>query len=640
MAQLVQVVDQTDGSLKSFIDLSWDATKGLRSNKGFGIGADGPNGVGAAFGDGIALGVADAATGRLRYNDTTKQFQSSTDAGAWTPVITGTVAAGQIPFATALNVLGSEAALAYDSAANRLTVGGVIRGNSFGVGTDTPEASIDISGGVIARGAVSIATGSGLALGVSAGIGQLYTQLIGTGYLPTKFYGEYLSFNLGVGGSTEMVRIAQDGGFALLNSDAAIAVAGRGVFRYNNSINKLQFSNNGGAFGDLGSSSATIGGTIANRQVGFGTGADTLGGSATFLYSTNLNLLLGTSTDITNTRLHVFADKSGATGTAWDGVKFGASTYTLSGGGFTSELGLVRFAQPTITNPGASTVGDSATVIIDDAPLQAGSVTLTRKWALKLNSGAFAIDAPGTLASPGFRFGGFISDTFGFYSPAGATYGMSVGGVEFLRVVSGTGTSVSFWTALAADGTNPAVSIQQSPGAGRSSVTDLNGPLSSDAATTSATLQVHLTNKITTPTIGFSWKGVDIRASTLTFTGTGQASLGSGMATFFGKPTITRDNGNTYTFTGIATTIWIDGPPTLTNVTATGGIRALYVNSGITELKDDVILAASGGTVGFFGSAGAVKQAITGSRAGNAALASLLTALASSHGLITDSTSA
>jgi hypothetical protein len=47
----------------------------------------------------------------------------------------------------------------------------------------------------------------------------------------------------------------------------------------------------------------------------------------------------------------------------------------------------------------------------------------------------------------------------------------------------------------------------------------------------------------------------------------------------------------------------------------------------------------SGGTLGFLGTGGVTKQTITGSRGGNAALASLLTALAS-HGLITDSTTA
>ena len=52
-----------------------------------------------------------------------------------------------------------------------------------------------------------------------------------------------------------------------------------------------------------------------------------------------------------------------------------------------------------------------------------------------------------------------------------------------------------------------------------------------------------------------------------------------------------------------------------------------------------LIVQKSGGTLGFMGTGGTTRQTITGSRGGNAALASLLTALAS-HGLITDSTTA
>jgi hypothetical protein len=52
-----------------------------------------------------------------------------------------------------------------------------------------------------------------------------------------------------------------------------------------------------------------------------------------------------------------------------------------------------------------------------------------------------------------------------------------------------------------------------------------------------------------------------------------------------------------------------------------------------------LIVQKSGGTLGFLGTGGVTKQTITGSRGGNVALASLLTALAA-HGLITDSTTA
>jgi hypothetical protein len=58
-----------------------------------------------------------------------------------------------------------------------------------------------------------------------------------------------------------------------------------------------------------------------------------------------------------------------------------------------------------------------------------------------------------------------------------------------------------------------------------------------------------------------------------------------------------------------------------------------------TVLDPILVLGTTAGTIGFYGGAGAVKPAITGSRGGNAALASLLTQLAA-LGLITNSTTA
>lgn len=68
------------------------------------------------------------------------------------------------------------------------------------------------------------------------------------------------------------------------------------------------------------------------------------------------------------------------------------------------------------------------------------------------------------------------------------------------------------------------------------------------------------------------------------------------------------------------------------NGDATAGVN-LEAN-GAGTLK----LGSAGNSIGFYGAAGAAKQTITGSRGGNAALASLLTALAN-YGLITDSSS-
>ena len=64
------------------------------------------------------------------------------------------------------------------------------------------------------------------------------------------------------------------------------------------------------------------------------------------------------------------------------------------------------------------------------------------------------------------------------------------------------------------------------------------------------------------------------------------------------------------------------------------------ITSSTTTIENtNVKLGSTGGNVGFYGATAAAKPAITGSRGGNAALASLLTALAT-LGLITDSTTA
>lgn len=59
----------------------------------------------------------------------------------------------------------------------------------------------------------------------------------------------------------------------------------------------------------------------------------------------------------------------------------------------------------------------------------------------------------------------------------------------------------------------------------------------------------------------------------------------------------------------------------------------------VGELELDGALNHDGANVGFYGTAPATQQTPTGSRGGNAALASLLTALAAT-GIIVDGTSA
>jgi len=65
----------------------------------------------------------------------------------------------------------------------------------------------------------------------------------------------------------------------------------------------------------------------------------------------------------------------------------------------------------------------------------------------------------------------------------------------------------------------------------------------------------------------------------------------------------------------------------------------IFTDKRGTGTAVSLIVQKSGGSLGFLGTGGTTKQTITGSRGGNAALASLLSALAA-HGLITDSTTA
>jgi hypothetical protein len=82
----------------------------------------------------------------------------------------------------------------------------------------------------------------------------------------------------------------------------------------------------------------------------------------------------------------------------------------------------------------------------------------------------------------------------------------------------------------------------------------------------------------------------------------------------------------------------IDAVTTL-NIAPTTAVTVKIGNSGsVTEFAGDVTLPGTAAKLGFFAATGVVKGTVTGSRGGNAALASLLTLLAS-HGFLTDSSS-
>lgn len=97
---------------------------------------------------------------------------------------------------------------------------------------------------------------------------------------------------------------------------------------------------------------------------------------------------------------------------------------------------------------------------------------------------------------------------------------------------------------------------------------------------------------------------------------------------------------NTITLTTSGSTTLIDSGSSvgLSNTSKTTSVSGSSINIGQNASSTYLNLGnSSGGTLSFFNAGGTTKQTITGSRGGNAALASLLTAL-QSHGLLTDST--
>lgn len=123
---------------------------------------------------------------------------------------------------------------------------------------------------------------------------------------------------------------------------------------------------------------------------------------------------------------------------------------------------------------------------------------------------------------------------------------------------------------------------------------------------------------------------------------TGAAGTNITTAAGFNYITIRAPNysggGNATTITAAAT-LMIEGAPVGTSSATISTAYALWVQGGLVEFSGNSILSGNGQVMGFFGSIGTTKQTPTGSRGGNAALASLLTALAA-YGIITDGTSA
>jgi hypothetical protein len=154
--------------------------------------------------------------------------------------------------------------------------------------------------------------------------------------------------------------------------------------------------------------------------------------------------------------------------------------------------------------------------------------------------------------------------------------------------------------------------------------------------------------------------GVTLTSGNLTVT-SGNATLTSGnlavssgtitasgnISTSNGTVATTTTSGNTFTMAGAAsgsdvalTASGVDAAVAVAiNSKGTGSVK--LVSNGITSVfatSTGALIGNTGQSIGFYGATRVAKQTVTGSRGANAALASLLTALAT-LGLITDSTS-
>jgi hypothetical protein len=119
-------------------------------------------------------------------------------------------------------------------------------------------------------------------------------------------------------------------------------------------------------------------------------GLSTVNGSASTFMRSDAAPSLAQSIAPTWTGQHIWdAARSitSAANAALDDLKVAAETSTLTGTTTVTKLGKVSLYQPTLTDSSSVTVTDAATLYIDNAPLAAGSVTITHPWAIYVGAG-------------------------------------------------------------------------------------------------------------------------------------------------------------------------------------------------------------------------------------------------------------
>lgn len=184
-------------------------------------------------------------------------------------------------------------------------------------------------------------------------------------------------------------------------------------------------------------SGATIAGSIATNQVGFGTGANTLGGSASFLWTpsgTTGTFALANTTAATNV-----ANQSGPTATVagnyWTGAASAADTFTIADqvGAGTNPGTILNFSHSGSPSGGSYNFTGPVNVT---AALTAGSATIAPGQFLALEGAT-----SGTAASVQFGVPATIASTFRMNFPAAVAAQPN----QVLASDGGTPTSTLSW---------------------------------------------------------------------------------------------------------------------------------------------------------------------------------------------------
>jgi hypothetical protein len=240
-----------------------------------------------------AAAVGPADTARLRYNDSTGDLEVSLDGAAYVALatgagsITGTLATDQIAFGSGANAIEGSANFTFDDNTIALTHGAATTGGLTVTGGDTAarsrvrlvDSAVSFPVDLKVHGSTYAGTNFGYPLAGQAALEATpdvsSALVIGTLSIAPVVLGVNSSPYLFLE-DNGLLRLT-DGRFQLENGSAiGVSAASTGAFRYDEITNKIQVSENGGGWVDLGSFVAGSGTLREGYQAGSGTLDQTL----------------------------------------------------------------------------------------------------------------------------------------------------------------------------------------------------------------------------------------------------------------------------------------------------------------------------------------------------------------------------